>query len=295
MPLDHYSLPFCAPPEGPKLDHENLGELLSGDRIESSPYYLLMKTEMYCEHLCVTYLGRPEDGKSQPNKFVKAIRKEYHSNWIVDNLPAASKSESDSHIVTRYWQGFPIGFVDEQDKKAYVNNHVNIEIMYHPVEDEEGTYRVVRFIVEPFSIAYDFDDSDVSDDVVDESYLPKKAKLTNPIDSCNPEASKKKHTSYEMIKKMGHGPQEAFGKVLFTYDVIWTENLELKWASRWDIYLSMDEYVGHQPLHLFCSHILYVHLTCHTCHFSPPAVPFRPRFTGCRLLTPWSLYLCFRP
>lgn len=241
MPLDHYSLPFCAPEGGPKMDHENLGELLSGDRIETSPYHLLMKTPMFCEHLCVVNLGRPELATAQPSKFVKAIRKEYHNNWIVDNLPAASKSENDAHIVTRYWQGFPIGYVDENDKKAYVNNHVNIEIMYHPVENEENKYRVVRFTVEPFSIAYDFDDTENVDDITDKSFLPKRANIKNPIASCDPSNNKKKHTTYDMLKATGHGPQLASGKVLFTYDVIWIENLELKWASRWDIYLSMDE------------------------------------------------------
>lgn len=241
MPLDHYSLPFCKPEGGAKMDHENLGELLSGDRIESSPYLLYMKTPMYCEHLCVANLGRAEQSTVQPNKFVKAIRKEYHSNWIVDNLPAASKLETEDQYVTRFWQGFPIGYVDKEDKKAYVNNHVNIEIMYHPVENEVGKYRVVRFVVEPFSIAHDFDDTNIPDDVADESWLEKKASLKNPIASCDYKSSSKKHTTYGMIKNSGLGPQLASGKVLFTYDVIWIENLELKWASRWDIYLSMDK------------------------------------------------------
>lgn len=237
MPLDHYSLPFCTPDGGPKMDHENLGELLSGDRIETSPYLLKMKKDMYCEHLCVANLGRPELSTAQPNKVVKAIRKEYHSNWIVDNLPAASKSENDAHIVTRYWQGFPIGFVNEDDKKAYVNNHVNIEIMYHPVEHDEDKYRIVRFTVEPFSIAYQFDDTVAP---AEKSYLPKVATIKNPIASCDA-TKKKKHTAYEMLGATGHGPQLASGRVLFTYDVIWDENLDLKWASRWDIYLSMDK------------------------------------------------------
>ena len=43
-----------------------------------------------------------------------------------------------------------------------------------------------------------------------------------------------------MIYGNGREPQEAAGRVLFTYDVIWTENKELHWASRWDVYLSMD-------------------------------------------------------
>jgi transmembrane 9 superfamily protein 2/4 len=37
MPYDYYSLPFCAPEEIEELA-ENLGEVLSGDRMETSLY-----------------------------------------------------------------------------------------------------------------------------------------------------------------------------------------------------------------------------------------------------------------
>jgi len=51
------------------------------------------------------------------------------------------------------------------------------------------------------------------------------------------------HTSYEMVTAAGREAQLASGKVLFTDDVIWTENKDLHWAQRWDIYLSMDNAV----------------------------------------------------
>jgi transmembrane 9 superfamily protein 2/4 len=240
MPIDYYRLPFCQPEGGPKLDNENLGEFLAGDRIESSPYLLHMKKDMYCEHVCVNNLGRSEQQGVAPNKVVKAIRKNYHNNWIVDNLNAASKVEDDKTVSTRYWQGFPIGFIAEDTKLAYIYNHVNIEIMYHPVETEEGKYRIVRFTVEPFSIKHEYDIS-TEEDPTDEAFLPKSEKITNPIESCKP--GSQVHTTYDMIANAGVRPQEASGKVLFTYDVIWTENRDLKWASRWDIYLSMDNAV----------------------------------------------------
>mmetsp|Transcript_8035 Transcript_8035/g.11984 ORF Transcript_8035/g.11984 Transcript_8035/m.11984 type:complete len:434 (+) Transcript_8035:875-2176(+) len=44
-----------------------------------------------------------------------------------------------------------------------------------------------------------------------------------------------------MVTQSSNGPQPASGKVLFTYDVKWTENENVSWASRWDIYLSMAE------------------------------------------------------
>lgn len=245
LPIDYYRLPFCAPLDGPKMDNENLGEFLAGDRIESSPYLLHMKKDMYCEQLCISNMGRGFQRGTAPNKVIRAIRKNYHNNWIVDNLSAASKVEDDAHVTTRYWQGFPIGFIAEDSHEAYIHNHVNIEIMYHEVEGMPGSFRVVRFTVEPFSTKHQYEPiiGEGEVDMNDDAYMPKKAKIINPIPSCNPTITSKEHTSYEMVTAAGREPQPASGKVLFTYDVTWIENKELHWASRWDIYLSMDNAV----------------------------------------------------
>lgn len=234
MPVDYYRLPFCKPKEGVKRDHENLGEFLAGDKIENSPYLLKMKVDMFCEHVCTSHLGRAEIQGVNPSRLVKAIRRNYHNNWIVDNLPAASKSETTSieNPSIRYWQGFPIGFVI--DEKAYINNHVNIEIMYHKVENEIDRYRVVRFIVEPFSIQHKFEPSTEENILDDKNYLLRNEKILDPIDSCKDDPIV--HTNSTMLNSF----QEASGQVLYTYDVIWIENPDLKWASRWDIYLSMN-------------------------------------------------------
>jgi len=238
MSVDYYRLPFCQPEGGPKMDNENLGEFLAGDRIESSPYRLKMKTEMYCEQVCITNLGNGEQRAVSPNKVVRAIRKNYHNNWIVDNLSSVFKVEDPETITTRYWGGFPVGYVDENDQKAYINNHVNIEIMYHAVETEVDKFRIVRFTVEPFSIQHSFEPLEDNDDDTKEGEKEGKvAKLMKPILSCAG-GNNNVHTSFDMVTEAG--PQLASGKVLFTYDVTWKENEKLKWASRWDIYLSMD-------------------------------------------------------
>jgi transmembrane 9 superfamily protein 2/4 len=238
--MDYYGLPFCVPDGGIKLDNMNLGEFLEGDRIESSPYILRMKEEMYCQQLCVSNLGPGEAPEITPNKVVKAIRNEYRHNWIVDNLPAASKVETDYTITTRYWQGFPVGFIAEDSGLAYVHNHVNIEIRYHSVDYDPGKYQIVRFTVEPFSIKHDFE------------YTNDEIAINKPIHSCNPKlpTGERIHTSYEMINMHDMdkgapyvGPQPASGKVLFTYDVTWVQSDDVDWASRWDIYLDMDNAV----------------------------------------------------
>ena len=243
-PVEYYHLPWCKPIGGPQMDRENLGEFLAGDRIETSPYVLTMKKEVYCAQVCKEYMGEPEKDGMKKNKVIRHIKNGYHNNWIVDNLSAASKIEDDNAVTTRYWQGFPIGFVHEDDHLTYLHNHVNIEIMYHPINTEQGEqYRVVRFTVEPFSIKHNWkelvDDMKGDHDTTEPEDV---VELVNPIASCdrNIPTSQREHTSYEMIIEPGRKPQPASGDVVFTYDVTWIQNKTLGWASRWDIYLSMD-------------------------------------------------------
>jgi len=238
LPIEYYRLPFCQPEGGPQMDNENLGEFLAGDRIESSPYRLNMKEDMYCEQVCISNLGRGESKGTSPNKVVRAIRRGYHNNWIVDNIPSASKQENSEKTMTKFFQGFPVGFVADDTEMAYVNNHVNIEIEYHPVDTEVDKFRVVRFTVEPFSISHDFEVDFMDDDSTKDKSVV--AKISNPIPSCEAKGDKE-HTDFGMITSPGRSAQLASGKVLFTYDVIWKLNPDLHWASRWDVYLSMND------------------------------------------------------
>jgi len=254
-PLEYYRLPFCKPPEGIVVANENLGEFLAGDRIDNSPYRIEMKIDMYCEQVCVTNLGRGESNpgvtnkkekrrRVSKNKVVRSIRRDYHNNWMVDNLPAASKmdyfnvqgehTEEDTEI--KYWQGFPVGFVDPENESSYIYNHVNIELQYHEVETEDNMYRIVGFTIEPFSIKHEFDK--IADMEDEESQSLETAEITNPMPSCK-KGKTAVHTDFNMASR--RASQEATGQVLFTYDVLWAENKELQWASRWDIYLKMND------------------------------------------------------
>ena len=232
------------------MDTMNLGQFLARDRIESSPFVLAMKKDVYCEQLCVSDLGPAEQDGVPPNEVAKAIRQNYHNNWIVDGLPAAKKISFDEDFIAEirdrygdefadlltnssvYGEGSPAGFVPYDDSAPFLYNHVNIEIMYHPVEMETDQYRIVRFSVEPFSIKHDFELAE--DDGGKTSDGSMVVELVDPIPSCDPKRKTKVHTN------SNGNPQLASGKVLFTYDVIWVESPELKWASRWDIYVSMN-------------------------------------------------------
>lgn len=67
------------------------------------------------------------------NDFKQAIKRQYHHNWIIDNLPAASILDTEQFVTTQY-VGFPVGYVDGAN--YYMYNHVNIIIEYHSVETD---------------------------------------------------------------------------------------------------------------------------------------------------------------
>ena len=56
LPYDYYTVKFCEPHGGVQQASENLGEFLTGDRIENSPYQLYMEEEQLCNILCAQNL-----------------------------------------------------------------------------------------------------------------------------------------------------------------------------------------------------------------------------------------------
>mmetsp|Transcript_48686 Transcript_48686/g.136158 ORF Transcript_48686/g.136158 Transcript_48686/m.136158 type:complete len:637 (+) Transcript_48686:19-1929(+) len=214
LPYDYYSLKFCRPGDGIKPYSENLGEFLRGDRIENSAYKIDMLEEKYCAVLCQQQLTNDD-----VTAFTAAISQQYHHNWIIDNLPAASILDTDQFVTTQY-VGFPVGYQD--GLTAFLYNHVNIIIEYHEVEGP--AYRIVGFYVEPLSVRHN---------TVGE-WDGKGA--DPPLTTC----STTKHLTYDDIR--GGNQRVMPGKVIFTYGVEWRAS-EVHWASRWDVYLSMNHAV----------------------------------------------------
>lgn len=215
LPFDYYSLNFCKPKDGIKPYSENLGEFLRGDRIENSAYEISLLKDEYCRVLCQVDISAKDS-----TDFSQAIKRQYHHNWIVDNLPAASILDSEQYVTTQY-VGFPVGYTDGD--VAYIYNHANIILEYHTVE--EDSYRIVGFYVEPLSIKHSF----VSGSWDGTSDPPPS------LDSC----ASNKHADFDSVK---NHQKVTTGNLIFTYGVEWRES-EVKWASRWDVYLSMNHAV----------------------------------------------------
>jgi len=223
MPYDFYSLPFCQPATITQ-NAENLGEILAGDKIESSPYVINMRQMVGCKILCRKQL----DAKEQ-NNFAEKVKENYHINWIVDNMPAAqsyalvetSTGNKEGNI---YQKGYPVGFIGGPDYAGtqagtpYLNNHIRIMLHYHEEPSSYEGFRIVSFLVEPFSLKHKYEGE----------FAGEATSMTN-CNSLNPVRSSESPQPLE-----GQGADD----IIFTYDVTWQAS-DVKWASRWDIYLKM--------------------------------------------------------
>jgi len=282
LPKDYYSLPFCVPntldthgqpqPQSPQMESESLGEFLTGQKIQNSPYEIRMLKDVSCDIVCQTGpLTRVEaDGLRAHIKYG------YHHNWIVDNLPSAAvvgevqvqQGRGDGERgeqLLHYGGGFPIGVLhidhstnDEsafdaslqssvellrhrkyRGYDAYVYNHVNIILQYHQHTPRDGSqsegYRIVGFSVEPLSINHSIRNANVT-------FVNGEQQPTNFIKP--PQRQRSDGTSsfsappsFNEYQRVNEGET-----ILYTYDVIWSES-SVRWANRWDLYLTENHLI----------------------------------------------------
>jgi transmembrane 9 superfamily member 2/4 len=199
LPYSYYDLPVCKPDE--VVDKvENLGEVLSGDRIESSSYEIRAGEEVTCAKLCTTKLD-----KEQIDRLRQFVVDDYRVRWVLDNLPAATPmilenpEQNSSQLVydVGFWLGGSLQIGADQ-AIPFVNNYHAIKIRYHTDPAVFEGRRVVGFEVDPQSVAGD---------------------------------TKCKLGGQRVQLKEGLDSLE----ISWMYSVTWEED-ETPWANRWDRY-----------------------------------------------------------
>lgn len=206
LPYEYYSLQFCRPRNGTIYKSENLGEVLRGDRIVNTPYEVQMAVNTPCRLLCHELQKPIMWSAEQAREVADRIRHEYYVHLLVDNLPCATKFMMMETHEQVYERGYKLGYV--HNDKVYINNHLRFILSYHTEDNVD--FRVVRFEVEESSVDL--------------------AELKGTENHCSfPD----KHNAQE-VKTTGTT------HILFTYSVEWQKS-EVRWASRWDIYLQMTD------------------------------------------------------
>ncbi|NWX26917.1 TM9S2 protein, partial [Notiomystis cincta] len=234
------SFDFCQDKEE-KRPSENLGQVLFGERIASSPYKFTFKKQETCKKVCTrSYDPGNSADKSKLSFLKKGMQLNYQHHWIIDNMPVTWCYDVEDG--QKYCNpGFPIGcFVtpdgrvkdacvinSEFNKKNtfYLFNHVDITIMYHSGKDENWPgARLVMARLRP------------------QSY---------------------KHTDENSLSCEGP-PMEIPGEftnkltLVYTYSVTFEEKNSIKWASRWDYILESMPHTNIQWFSLLPSNLLCV-------------------------------------
>lgn len=227
LKYDYYDLPFCQPADGIKDSAENLGEILTGNVIQNSPFEINMYEQVDCRVVCTK-----EYTEEEAQKFREMIDEYYLINMIMDNLPAAYKTISEDHTkqLAFYSHGFPLGgtVINNAgvEMSKFINNHIafTVRYTYPDFEKKEAELdpsismskmpgRIVGLFAEPYSVKHKLK----SDGTIDPKLCP--TEMGKP----------------ELVK-FGQ-PIDKATKVTWTYSVEW-EYSEIKWASRWDLYLN---------------------------------------------------------
>ncbi|MBA0730853.1 hypothetical protein Golax_025776 [Gossypium laxum] len=241
LPYDHYYLDYCKPAKIVN-SAENLGEVLRGDRIENSVYTFEMREDQPCKVVCRKKL----DAESAKN-FKEKIDDEYRVNMILDNLPVAVlRQRRDGSQSTTYEHGFRVGFkgnyAGSKEEKYFINNHLSFRVMFHR-DTETDAARIVGFEVTPNSINHEYKEWDEK----------------NPqIATCNKD-TKNLIPGSTVPQEVDAGKEFVFTyditfKILVSGDVLdWMDpgfqlnkllaypESDIKWASRWDTYLLMND------------------------------------------------------
>nr|CAD1840221.1 unnamed protein product [Ananas comosus var. bracteatus] len=218
LPYSYYSLPYCRP-DTVVESAENLGEVLRGDRIENSPYVFEMREPKMCQIVC-----KITPGEKEAKDFKEKIEDEYRINMILDNLPLVvpiKRLDQDSAVV--YQHGFHVGvkgqYSGSKDEKYFIHNHLSFLVKYHKDTNMDSA-RIVGFEVKPFSVKHEFEGQ----------WNGNKTRLS----TCDP------HSKRSVVNSDSPQEVEVNKDIIFTYDIDFQES-DVKWASRWDTYLLMND------------------------------------------------------
>ncbi|KAF4523248.1 hypothetical protein B566_EDAN006871 [Ephemera danica] len=220
LPYEYHHFDFCLSDET-NSPVENLGQVVFGERIRTSPYKIKFLEDKICVPLCSKkYTGSNSVDQRNLQHLKKGMSLNYQHHWIVDNMPVTwcyTLPDGQQHCST----GFPMGcYVHDKEtcmlnpmynkpNTYYIFNHVELTITYHSGEQEDwgGNFKMNAVKVTPHSIKHQ-----------DEKQLDCASK--EPME----------------IPGRDLGNQDNL-KITYSYSVKFVKNNTIKWSSRWDYIL----------------------------------------------------------
>ena len=146
IPYDYTYLNLCNSSRI-KRPKEGITELLTGQRMSYSNYFIFMNQNETCNLVCLKNFT-----KEEIEKYQWLIQRKYYVTYYLDKLPSGylindiNFKEKDISDSINYFSGIPIGF--RRNKKYYINNHL---VFYVEINEQNNKYQVVNFYITPDS------------------------------------------------------------------------------------------------------------------------------------------------
>ena len=223
VPFPASYLPLC--PASPSST--NFGQVLSGDRVEISPYAVHMEVEEMCAFLCAI-----QNTDTEIEKFRWMIEKEYKASWMVDGLPVGLRrtvvDAGKGSKYSLYTDGFPLGYISSGLYNLY--NHLHIVLQVHQISNHTLTntpdsWIIVGALVNPMSLNPLPDGSPGCNQPAFLSFLSSSQKYAESREEEEVPEGKLDFAAYSLSNS-----------TVYSYSVVF-EASNVKWASRWDVYM----------------------------------------------------------
>ena len=238
IPYDYSYLDLC-PSANISRPKEGITELITGQRMSYSNYFVFMNQNETCNLVCIKNFT-----KEEKEKYEWLIKRKYSVTYYLDKLPSgylkSTKDVKSSDFLEsiNYMSGIQIGF--KKNDKFYINNHL---VFYIEINEQNNKYQVVNFFITPYSANQSSIYECVNYEKNSSIYLTENTdsiNLNNDTDYSTDIQNRIFNVLEEDINRYHKGaqPQELkLGEIAFTYDIIFLKSNK-SFSSRYDNYIS---------------------------------------------------------
>ena len=261
IPYGYSFLGFCNPKNG-TLPKEGITELLTGNRMSYSNYFVFMNQNETCAWACTKNFTEIDI-----KNFKWLIDRNYYITYYLDKLPSGFLPfDSNRKYFHRripyidYFSGIPIGY--REGKKYYLYNHF---VFYIKINEKNNKYQVVDFYISAHSaeqsddqICIKYESGEILYDEEEETLTfpdgsPFKNNYTYKNINNNSKgfdikkfAEKYKNRVYNVLEEgtkryflIASEQELKLGNIAYTYDVIFIKSNK-SFSSRYDHYISLQ-------------------------------------------------------
>lgn len=248
VPYNFYEFPYCRP-DVLIPQQETLGQILFGDDQLNSVLKFPVLKNITCTTVKKANSGKCNGGTTADIvKNIKAVRDKietrYRGHMSIDNMPGYNpgvyvgnffdycKNGPMAKTNDDLWQrGYALGVPAKCLGKTMLNNHLEFEVKYNVPDPQtsKDDVVIVGFTIVPQSIGWAADAPSCDDNFVSPRYNSDKTAL-GPL------------YLDDIVDVKSPKP------VVWSYSVKWVPS-DVKWASRWDAYLSTTFADGNATVH----------------------------------------------